>query len=60
MSFQDLFLLKCVDSKTFPRKSKNFEAHRRALTHADIVGLRTRPSRVFRLENGKSPAGPSS
>ena len=36
MSFQDLFLLKCVDSKTFPKKSKNFEAHRRALTHAQI------------------------
>ena len=36
MSFQDLFLLKCVDSKTFARKSKNFEAHRRALTHAQI------------------------
>ena len=36
MSFQDLFLLKCVDSKKFERKSKNFEAHRRALTHAQI------------------------
>ena len=36
MSFKDLFLLKCVDSKTFAKKSKNFEAHRLALTHAQI------------------------